>query len=1103
MTEPMGDGMMRRITTLMVLIAAVLFASIAIGQAEPAPKNESKSGDPNGILLKPIPEKLVVLTFDDGCASGATVVAPILKSLGFNATFYVCDFDSFHTRKDWYLTWRQMKTLADDGFEIGNHTVGHWGGLGNYLSMEDELLANGVPKPTTVAWPVYQVSWSVCPDLAANGYTFGRGGHSRAYRPTVDNPFDVPSLSVQDGVSVETFISYVQKATQGRIVVITFHGVPDGEHPGVSLEPATFEVMMQYLKDNHYQGIAMRDLAKFIDPARAAKLPPTASNVKEAGAAMSIKDDKPPRMVGAKDIKTLAFPGLPPVRLSGTSIGVTVPYATEVTALTPNITVSAGATIVPASGTARDFTKPQTYTVTAQDGTKKTYTVTVNKTAVSAAKDMLTFVLPGAISTAISGTSIGAYVPTATDVTALAPTFTLSPFAKAVPASGTPRDFTTPQTYTIIAQDGSTQVCTVTVVKSDQPNTFTWNKAEDGNWSDGSKWSSNLANGSAPVATGQQDYVLNFNMDGKYAVKNDLGEGFQLNQLNLGPTRGFRWAGRTITFITNRVTGNRPGINVMTTSESDKITIPINLAADVAVKVIPHGRMFLEGLISGPGGLILDCPGTDGDHYSNWGILRIDHKTNTYRGGTIINSGQLFLFVAPQGLGTGPVTLNRDGDIRLEGVDGITNPLILNGGTLEGGGSWNAHITLNGNTKIAGHLSFNERAGGMSGPGGFTQIGPIGPWGRVNAGEVSLYGTNTYTGPTAVTKGTLIVKKAASLYSADTTQWTPARISVATAATLWINVGGPGEFTGAQAGTLLRNLTTSVNNNGLMAGAVLGLDTANATDEVTVSADIADSKGPGGGAFTLKKCGAGALQLSVNNTRTGQTILEGGSLSVASLNSVVNGKASSSLGAPTDVEHGEIVMGSGDGEVTLKYTGAGETSDRVVNLAGKKSTATFDQSGTGLLKLTSTFVISGYGAGKTIVLKGDTAGTGEIAGTIANPYDRAGVATTGLTKSGPGIWTLSGMNSYSGPTQVTGGVLVCSGASSLGSGSLDIRAGAKLQLNYAGTRRSALTFNGGATQAEGTYGSTASPATNKNDTCFSGSGTVTVVTPGAATTPHR
>ena len=179
-----------------------------------------------------------------------------------------------------------------------------------------------------------------------------------------------------------------------------------------------------------------------------------------------------------------------------------------------------------------------------------------------------------------------------------------------------------------------------------------------------------------------------------------------------------------------------------------------------------------------------------------------------------------------------------------------------------------------------------------------------------------------------------------------------------------INIGGENGFTGTQAGTLLTNLTAAVNSNGLMAGAIFGLDTANATDAVTVSADMADSKGPGGGAFVLKKYGAGTLQLSGANIYTGQTILDGGTLSVASFNRVVGGKAGSSLGAPTTADNGEIVLGhsESDGDCALIYTGTGEVTDRVMNLAGKTFTATFDQSGSGPLKFTSAFAISGYGA---------------------------------------------------------------------------------------------------------------------------------------------
>ena len=70
--------------------------------------------------------------------------------------------------------------------------------------------------------------------------------------------------------------------------------------------------------------------------------------------------------------------------IDGTSISATVPHGTDVTALVPTITVSAGATISPASGQAQDFSSPVTYTVTAEDGTTTAdYTVTVDVAAPS------------------------------------------------------------------------------------------------------------------------------------------------------------------------------------------------------------------------------------------------------------------------------------------------------------------------------------------------------------------------------------------------------------------------------------------------------------------------------------------------------------------------------------------------------------------------------------------------------------------------------------------------------------------------------------------------------------------------------------------------
>jgi autotransporter-associated beta strand protein len=703
--------------------------------------------------------------------------------------------------------------------------------------------------------------------------------------------------------------------------------------------------------------------------------------------------------------------------------------------------------------------------------------VTVAKTAISEAKDILTFEVPGATSATIAGSGIGVYVPSGTDLQALTPTFTLPPYATAAPASGTPRDFNNPRNYTVTAQDGSTRTYTVTVVKSDKPNAFNWAGAGDGNLGDATKWSNTTGAAAAPGPGGQPDCILNFTKTGNCAVVNDLQENFQLNQLNLGVGQGnsFKLDGKGLAFTHNRVAGLLPGIRVNAIFERTSISAPLTLGADMSVRTGDGCEMEWKGLISGPGALILDplSPQPDAGNYGfRPSVLQISNRNNTYSGGTIINGGRLMVYAANQGLGTGPVTLGEHGQLRLDSVE-ATSPLTSYGGLIEGGPSWDAPITLNGNTRISGNFNFNQKNGGMSGPGGLTLVGGRGPWGWENNGTVSLHGTNTYTGPTSILRGTLQFRKAASLYNASPAQWTPANISVATSATLTLNVGGRDEFTGGQIGTLLTNLTTGINHNGLMIGSFFCMDTANATDKITIPSKIADSNGNGGGWFFFRKVGGGTVELTGANTYTGQTLFEGGTLIVSSLNSVAKGKATSSLGAPTTPETGLIGFG---GDCTLAYTGTGEATDRSMDLAGQKQTVTFDQSGTGLLRFTSPLDISGYGHAKSLVLKGSTAGMGEFAGNIGNPHDRKKEATLALTKTGTGTWTLSGTNSYTGPTKVIAGTLVLTNDRGLGDKTeVDIAEGATLALNFEGEMCVSKLSLDGKLQPAGTYSAASSP----------------------------
>ena len=129
----------------------------------------------------------------------------------------------------------------------------------------------------------------------------------------------------------------------------------------------------------------------------------------------------------------------------------------------------------------------------------------------------------------------------------------------------------------------------------------------------------------------------------------------------------------------------------------------------------------------------------------------------------------------------------------------------------------------------------------------------------------------------------------------------------------------------------------------------------------------------------------------------------------------------------------------------------------------------FDHAGTGLLKLTSAFVISGYGHSKTIMLKGDTAGVGELAGAIIDPIDRTGKATTSIIKSGSGKWVLSAENTYTGPTMVKQGTLAITNARGLGMSAVTILKEAVLELNFTGeVKVRSLTLDG-KIQAPGLY----------------------------------
>jgi peptidoglycan/xylan/chitin deacetylase (PgdA/CDA1 family) len=63
------------------------------------------------------------LTFDDAVKTHLTVVAPLLKQLGFRATFFITR--RWMEDQAYFLTWDEVASLHRMGFEIGNHSWTH------------------------------------------------------------------------------------------------------------------------------------------------------------------------------------------------------------------------------------------------------------------------------------------------------------------------------------------------------------------------------------------------------------------------------------------------------------------------------------------------------------------------------------------------------------------------------------------------------------------------------------------------------------------------------------------------------------------------------------------------------------------------------------------------------------------------------------------------------------------------------------------------------------------------------------------------------------------------------------------------------------------
>ena len=167
--------------------------------------------------------------------------------------------------------------------------------------------------------------------------------------------------------------------------------------------------------------------------------------------------------------------------INGENISVTLPYGTDLTNLVASFTLSDKATaqvngVLQVSGVTKiNFSTPVIYTITAEDGSVKSYTVMVGL-AKNSAKELTSYLFTKPVASGVfNGNTISLQVPFGTDVTKLIANFTASSGAQVkvngvIQISGTTsNDFTSPVTYTVLADDGTSQDYTVVVYVLAEP----------------------------------------------------------------------------------------------------------------------------------------------------------------------------------------------------------------------------------------------------------------------------------------------------------------------------------------------------------------------------------------------------------------------------------------------------------------------------------------------------------------------------------------------------------------------------------------------------------------------------------------------------------
>ncbi len=396
---------------------------------------------------------------------------------------------------------------------------------------------------------------------------------------------------------------------------------------------------------------------------------------------------------------------------------------------------------------------------------------------------------------------------------------------------------------------------------------------------------------------------------------------------------------------------------------------------DPTIKMAAGVTVVINSSVSGTNGLIKEGLGTltlagnntySGGTTISIGTLQIGNggTTGSLGAGDVVNNGQLVfnrsntLIVSNFISGTGSLTQAGSGTTVLAADNTYSGGTTISAGTLQIGNGGTTGSLGSGDIVDNGTLAFNRTDtvtldNNISGTGNLRQSG---------AGTLVLTGSNTYSGTTTISAGTLQV--------------------------------GDGGTTGSLG-------TGAITDNGTLA--------FNRSDTLTVASSIS-------GTGRVQQIGAGTTILTGNNSYSGPTLISAGTLQVG------DGGASGTLGTGAVSNDSVLAFNRSDTlTVANNITGAGSLIQSGNGTTILTGTNNYD----GTTTITNGTLQVGNGGATGTLGTGDVFNAGSLVFDRSNSLTVSNLITGSgsLTKAGSGTLTIVADNTYSGDTVVNAGTL--------------------------------------------------------------------------------